>query len=445
MRISVQRLRHVMGLCAPSIGREDTGLARFMLFQDGFAVGNNGQFAIAANLPEVGDERFLIPHRTMVDTVKFIPANTLLDITSDGMGTRIKGVTGGFATTLHNAEVLEFPDFPDLERTGGGEVDGDQFIRHLSELVTYASKQADRPALQGICLTLGEELEVVAADGFRLAWRVLPLRLPANQDQKPRVTIPAITIRALDRLWKAADKSPRASRTFDASRLMASPQLQVAGLAAGRRFMQIEFGVSKVSFNVGEATLISNTIDADFPNYHQLIPKKFNHSVVFDAGTAYRAVRQLAPVARTASNIVRLSWGRGQLTFSAASDSVGESSVTIEVDINGRASHNAFNIRYLLEMLKDKDGPFLMETNQPAGPGQFTNYGSPNLLLMTMKVVEPMAEAPGDQEGGEATEEADQEPTSEAGAGVTGEGNDDDGSEQLENDDDEATTESTTE
>ena len=81
--------------------------------------------------------------------------------------------------------------------------------------------------MTGICLTLGDALEVAAADGFRLAWRTLPIELIATETQPPRVIVPADAFKALARLWRRVDKRPRASSSFGVERLTNNPQLQV--------------------------------------------------------------------------------------------------------------------------------------------------------------------------------------------------------------------------
>ena len=445
MRISVQRLRHIMALCGPIITRQSLPLQQFLLCQDGFAVANSDGMAIAVNLPELRDETFLLPHRTLGETIKFIPANTFLDITPEGGRITVKSVNGGFSTTLNQVDAQMFLPYPEFERTGGGQVDGDQLLQNLDELLAYTSTDSERPALTGICFTLGEELSLAAADGFRLAWRTLSLRLPAEEGQAPQVIIPSRTLRVLGQLWKTADLKPKPSTTLDPARLTANPQLQVASLAAGRRFLTIDFGDSKVSFNMGEATLISSIITEGFPNYEHLIPTKASHSVAFDSGTAYRAVRQLAPIARNSSGIIRLQWTKNQLTISAANDDIGESAVTLDASTKGRASRIAFNLKYLSELLAGKDGPMLLECNAPSQAGRFSHYASPNILLMSMFVAAPKDEATDGAEQGETT---DGEHSGESWEDPSAEGNNgdsDDPREEEEDDEDAETTESTTE
>ena len=385
MEITVSRLRRIMDLSRGAISQ---GAAQFVLCKDGYAVSNNLDLAIAVELPELGDESFLLPYKNLRDTLQYLPGNSLMEVLRDQNRVTLKVGNSKFSTTLHTSAVEDFPEFPVFERTGGGEVDGDALVENITELLGYASKEKARPVLTGVCLTLGDALEVAAADGFRLAWRTLPIELTATDAQPPRVIVPAEAFKALARLWRRVDKRPRASNSFSVERLTSNPQLQVASMATARRFIEVTFGEFQASFHLGEATLVSHTIDGEFPNYHSLIPEKATHSAVFDAGEAYRALRQLAPIASGGSNIIRFRWSRNSLTLQAASADLGEAEATLTASIKGRASHIAFNLRYLLEILKDKDGPVLLETSQPTGPGRFTHYASPNILVMSMATSE---------------------------------------------------------
>ena len=58
----------------------------------------------------------------------------------------------------------------------------------------------------------------------------------------------------------------------------------------------------------------------------------------------------------------------------------------MEVTTKGRASHISFSKTYLLQILKDLDGPVLMETGAPTGLGRFTHSAAPNILVMSMEV-----------------------------------------------------------
>ena len=67
-----------------------------------------------------------------------------------------------------------------------------------------------------------------------------------------------------------------------------------------------------------------------------------------------------------------------------------------------------------MEILKDKDGPVLLETSQPTGPGRFTHHASPNILVMSIATSDNNEE----QAAPEPAVEADAEPEAEEPQGV---------------------------
>lgn len=187
-------------------------------------------------------------------------------------------------------------DLPTAEDAGGAvhdlltgdEVDGDALLNNITEIMGYASKDSWRPVLADVSLTLGETLEVACSDGSRLTRKTLPIQLVANEVQAPQAIVLAGSFAVLARLWNQVGKRLRTSTAFEVERLTASPQLHVAALAAGRRYTEITFGRLWACFQIGEATLITQTIDGDFPDYHSIIPKTFKHSAVFDVVEGYR-------------------------------------------------------------------------------------------------------------------------------------------------------------
>ena len=84
--------------------------------------------------------------------------------------------------------------------------------------------------------------------------------MTSEEGQRSKVVVPAQTFKVLEQLWRRVDKRPRASTSFGVERLATSPALQVASLASARRYLEVTLGESQISFQLGEATLVSPTI-----------------------------------------------------------------------------------------------------------------------------------------------------------------------------------------
>ncbi len=400
MKITVDRLKHVMNLAAPAVpsDKADSRPALpLVLFKEGYAIGNKLDLAIAVEVPELGDEVFMLRPKTMEQTLKSLPGNSMLEFTVDSGQVTLKAAHG-FTMHAPLGEPNNFPAFPVFDRMGGGELDGDDFTAKVGDLLPYTAKKNDRPVLKGVCLTLGEVLEMGAGDGDRLAWRDLEATLTTEDEERTNFVVPAQALRVLQRLWRLVEKRPRAASSFGVERLANNPSLQVASLATAKRYIEVTLGMSQISFKLGDATLVSSLLPGTFPNYRSLVPETFIHSVVFDAGEGYRAIRQMAPLTPPSGRI-DLAWRGKVLTVSVTNTDTGDAQTTLEVSTQGRASHIAFHKNYLLQILKDKDGPVLMETGAPSGPGRFTHSSSPNILVSSMtragQRTDPEPEEPG--------------------------------------------------
>ena len=93
------------------------------------------------------------------------------------------------------------------------------------------------------------------------------MNLATDEGQSSKVVVPARTYRVLQQLWRRVEKRPRASASFGVERLASSPQLQIASLATAKRYIEVTLGASQISFQLGQATLVSQTIDGEFPDY----------------------------------------------------------------------------------------------------------------------------------------------------------------------------------
>ena len=79
---------------------------------------------------------------------------------------------------------------------------------------------------------------------------------------------------------------------------------------------------------------------------------------------------------------------------------------------SGVSSHISFHKAYLLEILKDLDGPVLLEAGAPSGSGRFTHSSSPNILVMSMQKTgqQPDPEPEQDPDAGDGDDSGEETP-----------------------------------
>jgi DNA polymerase III sliding clamp (beta) subunit (PCNA family) len=277
--------------------------------------------------------------------------------------------------------------------------------------------------LQGVCIALGDPVEMVGADGFRLAWQTIPIVLTAQDDTLKHLLIPTAAVQTLARVWKVMDKQPTMDAPGGSDPLKQDGSFRLAMSAVAKRMVTLKFTPAALSFHHGGVTILVQLTEGAFPNHHTLIPTDLPNKVSFEAEEAFRAVRSLAEVAVDGSGIVRLQWSGDRLVFSASAEEAGTISASVRAHIQGEEARIAFNIRYLLEYLHGKLGMVLLETSTPSSPGRFFSSGTPDVLVMPMFLSDPVApttEPAADQPavGGPADPEASLEPADDQPASV---------------------------
>lgn len=387
MLITSHKLKHALELIEPAIpkGKVAMPITSNFLMQTGRVSATNLEIAISAALPEAttGRTAICLPHALVKRFLQHVPDTEMLDITVSRYKTTIKA--GRMVSTVQGSNPRDFPALTEIAEEGEQSVDGDRLIRSLLSAAPAASTEKARPVLQGVCQTFGEPIKVAAGDGFQLMWQdAIGLNMAEPGENQPYVIIPKATISALDTLWRKAIKVP--AHNGNPFSELQQPTLDAAAFAVSKRMMKVRFNMSdnRMSLNVGEATLTTQLISGEFPNFNSLILEDQPHQVAFDAAEAFRVVRMLSGIAKEGSNILRLKWSEDYIEFSAKGENAGEMSQSMPATVRGDPSHIAFNARYLIEYLSGKEGLILMETSSVSSPARFTHSRSANLQLMPM-------------------------------------------------------------
>jgi len=398
MEIQVKRLRDTLDLLVPVIPRK-TSLKSlsYVRLGDGRAVATDLETNAAFELPGA-DEALLLPGKDALVFLKYTPGATMAHITADG--SKVTITAGDMETSFTDLpSVDDFPPLPKVEEKSEGVLKGDALVRTLSALSSYAAvDNVARPVLSGVYLVPGDEIEAAAADGFRLAWRVIPGRLSG-----PSMIIPLKAVDILEHMWKRA-ATPDLSGVQD-----------LASLARAPRLIRLSWGNKYLKLNFDAVTLIIVLIPGSFPDYRQLIPTKTRPPVTVWAEDMERALAQVAPVAKDNKGIVRLLWEGEKLQVSAVGD---EREITVPIRAQFTEPGNtAMDIQYLREYFKGLSGVVSLQTESPKTPILFAYKGVPNTVVMPMFVdgeakaeVKEEIEAEVEEPADEVVEEKVEEP-----------------------------------
>jgi DNA polymerase-3 subunit beta len=356
----------------------------------GFDLNLGIQTSIPATVTTSGE--ITLPARLFGEIVARLSSDSpiTLSCAADSEQVELTSQSGSFQMRGMPAE--DFPDLP-LEQSGNPiRLQADALVKGLRATLFASSGDEAKQLLTGVHLQLhGNTLECAATDGHRLA--VLQLenaaaakgadqasadrqamdgqgidsqgldQETAAQDEEPfAVTVPARSLRELERLLSARHSSEPLSLFSDRG---------------------------QVVVHWADQLLTSRTLDGTYPNYRQLIPASFTRRIVVERRPLLAALERVAVLADQQNNVVKISVEAelGKLLIQADGGDVGSGSEAVAAEISGDDLQIAFNVRYLLDGLKAMTGDQLaMSCNAPTTPVVLTPIDESRFTYLVMPV-----------------------------------------------------------
>jgi DNA polymerase-3 subunit beta len=371
MQVQVQKLREAMQLLESVVpGKTALPILHNVLLKDGRAIAGDLETFVFLDLPEA-DMECLIPHNSVMELLKYVPGNEMLTIEADG---ELTLRWDGGKSSYPRAKPDEYPPEPELEVKIEGTMDGNVLVAALAFAANYCATDETRPVLSGVAIFPGENLDIAAGDGYRMAYQTIPDSFPI---EKPLI-IPSTAVWVLNSLWQHT--KPDVTLGDSLVKLVTSKrQMDIALVEAkgsGAALLRVCFS---------GVTALIKLIEGTPPDFKLLIPKDIPTTVKFFPGDLERAVKRLRPIAKDGKGIVRLSWAEDTMTVSASSEEAGKVEGTLPVQADN-PDRVALNIKYLLEYLKGKEGMITMGLSGGAAPVMFRHRSSPLVLVMPMNV-----------------------------------------------------------
>ncbi len=318
---------------------------------------------VAAQVEEEGATT--VPARLVTDFVNTLPAGERLRME---LNVRTQTLHVECDRTEANFRVIDASDFPVIP-TGDGESTltlPPATLRHMIQQVAFAaSTDESRPTLTGVYVTTDEQrLVFVATDGYRLAYRATPVD---NVPSDLAVIVPARSLNELARIAADADEEGDATVTVTEDRNQVVFRIPGKGTHDSRGAFQ-------------RAEIVSQLIDATYPNYKAIIPGKWDTRVVLNTQEFKQSIQRAYLFARESSNIVKLSvvpGDPGALHVHASSSDYGDHHAVLDAIVEGPELEIAFNGRYLLDVLQVLDSPqMVLEMTKPSRPGVIRPVGA---------------------------------------------------------------------
>jgi len=263
-----------------------------------------------------------LPARKLFDIAKVLPKDNPIKISlKDGNYVEISSGRSHFR--LPGLPSSEFPEMPEKPPGKPVSVDSELFCRLVESVVQFASSDETRPNLAGILLEYsdGDALRMVATDGHRLAM--------------------------------VEEKASEMGELLSSRKILAPKKgiLEISKLAeSGPGSIELSVSEKFLFASKGETEVWVRLLEADFPDYRQVIPKDNPLTATVDRNVFAEVLRRVGVMSDKTHNM-KLSFSGKQLEISSVSPDHGEAQDLLEADYEGPTLKIGFNGRYLQDAI----------------------------------------------------------------------------------------------
>lgn len=270
-----------------------------------------------------------------------------------------------FQAKIKSAQTEDFPLFPSFDEKNSVQVNTDPFIEGLKQVVELTSPSQTKPEISGVFLSLTADfIKLVATDSFRLAEKTLFFEKKENREAS--FIIPQKTARELVNIL--SDKKGKLIIYFSKNQTIFE-------------FLAEEITQPRIQ-------IFSRLIEGDYPNYQEIIPKKYVTQLVTPRLTFLNQIKT-AGLFCGQVNEIRVKINPKQKTveiFSQNSD-LGENKSFFPAEIKGEGIEASFNWRFLVEGLSNiKSQEVSFELSGEEGPAILKPVGDQSYFYIAMPI-----------------------------------------------------------
>ncbi len=263
-----------------------------------------------------------LPARKLLDIAKVLPKESPVTVAGKE-GNYVEISSGRSHFRLAGLPSQEFPEMPEKPSGKTVSIDGDIFRKLSERVVPFASSDETRYNLAGILLERAETesgamLRMVATDGHRLAMADGEVGNVGELLASRKILVPK---KGILEIRKLAENGPGSIE-----------------LSASEKFLFAAKGDTEVWVRL---------LDADFPDYRQVVPKENLLTATVARDAFAEVLRRVAVMAPDKVHSVKLSFSGKQLEVSSTSPDQGEARDLLEAEYEGPAMKIGFNGRYL--------------------------------------------------------------------------------------------------
>ena len=273
--------------------------------------------------------------------------------------------TQNHTTQIHGIDPEEFPIIPKIEKEEIITISNKKLLESLEQVIEIPSVSQVRPEISGIYFSFKKDtLKIVSTDSFRLAEKGISLKTKSKKDIS--FIVPQDAVREL---------------------------MNILGQEDGNTIIyfsqnQILFENERKEDSHPRIQILSRLIEGEYPNYQEIIPKKYKTQVIVKKDELENKLKQAGLFSGKISEVkLNIDVKKKKIKIYSESPEIGKNESYISAKIKGEDMDVSFNYKFLISGLQNiKSSEVILELNGDDGPGVLKPVGDENYIYVSMPI-----------------------------------------------------------
>ena len=288
------------------------------------------------------------------EKIQIIEQNKSLSITAENQSFQVQGY-----------DPEDFPLIPKIEKAKKYQIQCSVLARGLAQVIDIPNISQIRPEISGVYFSIQKDkLKIVATDSFRLGEKTLSLG--EKTEDELHFIIPQASSRELLNIAMSEEGSVN---------IILNPNQVLF------EFFDQELSHSKIH-------ILSRIIEGEYPNYKEIIPKKYSTSIQLDRAEFENQIKKAGLFPGKVLEVkLEVFPGEGKIRIFSQSADIGKNESFMAAKVSGEKVEVSFNYKFLLDGLSDiKSSEVSLELSTNNGPGALRPVGDSSFLYILMPV-----------------------------------------------------------
>lgn len=261
----------------------------------------------------------------------------------------------------------EFPIIPKIENADSIEVNSIPFSQGLSQVINFCSLNQVRPEISGIYFDFQKDrLKLVTTDSFRLAEKTLFFGKYLSKEYS--FILPQKAARELLSIFTSNSIKEKTKIYFTPNQIL------------------FNFPFSETQHP--QIHLIARLIEGEYPNYQEIIPKKYETQIILSAADFLQQIKTASIFSSKINEIkIKVLTKKNKVEIFSQNPDLGEVKSFLFGKITGKEVEISFNYRFLVEGIQNiKTKEIIFELNGEEGPALIKPLDDLNYLYVVMPI-----------------------------------------------------------